>query len=190
MIFRSEVKYEIIFWFIPPVLLEKLLSNLIKWLMTQQQPVAFSTSVALQISHVLSAEILVFYCKHSQQQGYEEEWPSGLHQFFSFCLVRPAGGCAPSWSCCSNFDSKQRHCKLAKMKYYPQMNTFTWKTYGELKCTATDLGPNICHTNHIVLIAVTEWILDFFEVPFEILCICYSSPNELDIMGSNKSKCL
>lgn len=162
MLPQSEVKFGIIFWFIPPVLLEKLLSNLMKWLMTQPKPVAFGTSVALQISHeVLSAELLAFYCKHSQQQGCEEERPSDLHQFFSFCLVRPAGGCAPLWSCCSNFDSKQRHCKWAKLKYYPQMHTFTWRNYGALKCTATDLGSNICHTNHIVLIAVTEWILDF-----------------------------
>lgn len=57
--------------------------------MTQQELSAYSTPVALQISHdALSAEMWAFYCKHSQQGGYKEEWPPGLHQFLSFCLVK------------------------------------------------------------------------------------------------------
>lgn len=113
--------------------------------MTEPWPSAFSTSVALQISHeALSAEMLTFYYKHSQQWGYKEERPWSLCQFFSFCLVRPDGGCAPSSSWCSKFDSKQRFSKWARLKYYPQMHTFTWTVTGSfnalpLTCAAASV---------------------------------------------------
>lgn len=127
--------------------------------MTQQWPSAFSTSVALQLSHeALSAELLAFYCKHSQQRGYKEERPSGLHQFFSFCLVRPAGGCAPSSSWCSNSDSKQRLGKWARLKYYPQTHTFIGTVMGgfdapPLTCEAASvtLTPFYLFSSHCVL---------------------------------------
>lgn len=118
-----------------------------KQLMTQQWPSAFSTSVALQISHeALSAEMLALYCKHSQQWGYKEDRPSGLCQFFSFCLVRPAGGCAPSSRWCSRFDSKQRLGKWARLKYYPQTHTFTWTVMGSFNAL-----PQTCEAASVTL---------------------------------------
>lgn len=68
--------------------------------------------------------------------------------------------------------------------------------YGELKCTATDLWSSIRHTNHILLIPVTMWILDLkiakqkkTQVPLliEIHGIWYFWPNELDMMGCKKA---
>lgn len=113
---------------VTPVSIQK---NSLKRPMKQQWPAVLSTSVAIQISRgAHAAAVLAFHCEQSQQWGYKEERPSGLRQFFSFCLVRPAGGCALSSSRCSKFDSKQRLSEWARLKYYPQMHTFTWTVVG------------------------------------------------------------
>lgn len=92
--------------------------------------------------------MLAFCCKRFEWWCYEEEQPSALRQFFSFCLVRPAGRLrSVIW-----FDSKQRLSGWARLKYYPQMHTFTWTVMwgGGFKHTATDLRGSICHTDCVL----------------------------------------
>ena len=128
---------------------------------TNDRAVTVSPSVALQISHeVLSAEMLAFCCQRCRQRGYKEERPSGPRRFFSFCLVRPAGGCAPSSSRCSKFDSKQRLGKRARLKYYPQMHTFTWTVMRSFNAGGPSGEENIRHTNPILLIPIPVCMVD------------------------------
>lgn len=120
-----------------------------EWLVTFQGPSAISSPLHSPSSQDKLSRPLTSHCKHSQPRSSREVRPSGLCQFFSFCLVRPGG------RLCSIIELVFQIWLRAETSQVSQSEILSTKAqihrsrHGEPKSIASDSLTCVCHTKLI-----------------------------------------